>query len=162
MMEEEGRCRGFDLSDSSANESVFVSSDDSEDDVLHPAAAAIARDRAVPKNLSENPKKKRSSEKLPKKISNSVRLLEFPNEYLDNPSILPCTISIGVCATLYLKQFMNTTLKLSTSYSYRTSLLFSLLLVLCQLPCTILVHLSLLMSAFLFLLELVHVHISKL
>ena len=27
MMEEEGRYRGFDLSDSSANESVFVSSD---------------------------------------------------------------------------------------------------------------------------------------
>ena len=82
-MEEEGRYRGFDLSDSSANESVFVSSDDSEDDVSHPAAAAIARDRAVPKNPSENPKKKRSSEKLPKKISNSVRLQEFPNEYLE-------------------------------------------------------------------------------
>ena len=32
MMEEEGRYRGFDLSDSSPNESVFVSSDDSEDD----------------------------------------------------------------------------------------------------------------------------------
>ena len=83
MMEEEGRYRGFDLSDSSANESVFVSSDDSEDDVSHPAAAAIARDKAVPKNPSENPKKKRSSEKLLKKISNSVRLLEFPNEYLE-------------------------------------------------------------------------------
>ena len=94
MMEEEGRYRGFDLSDSSANESVFVSSDDSEDDVSHPAAAAIARDSAVPKNPSENPKKKRSSEKLLKKISNSVRLQEFPNEYLNihsplGPAIQP-------------------------------------------------------------------------
>ena len=62
---------------------MFVSSDDSEDDVSHPVAAAIARDRAVPKNPSENPKKKRSSEKLLKKISNSVRLQEFPNEYLE-------------------------------------------------------------------------------
>ena len=83
MMEEEGRYHGIDLSDSSANESVFVSSDDSEDDVSHPAAAAIARDRAVPKNSSENPKKKRSSEKLLKKISNSAHLQEFPNEYVE-------------------------------------------------------------------------------
>lgn len=87
-MDEDGtRLRGFDLStDEEVDSEHYVSSDEETEEtagVSLPQPAAICRERKLPKNPSAQPQSRRCSEKTLKKLSNSVRLTEFPNEYLE-------------------------------------------------------------------------------
>ena len=81
-----GRFRGLDLSsdDESGKPTymgVISSSDDSDDGL--PQAAEISRPRKLPANQSATSQKRRCSESSLKRLSNCVRIAEFPNEYLE-------------------------------------------------------------------------------